>query len=104
MPVINLDFRNFLTKRNVVLEEILDHRNIAECKDCTWIISVVGFQSLTAIEGIENDCQLRINMELDLLGSVVETLVADHGFTEDRTYKPDILRYKGALLIYCQEH
>lgn len=103
MREITLTFIDFQGNKNIVIDSILAHRDNAECADCTWTIAIVGFSHLQEIANIEKDCLLKINMELDLLGNAIETLIDEHDFEEDDQYKPTELRLNGAILIYCEE-
>jgi len=102
MKKISLGISKFYSRRNVVIDTILQHRRESECNECQWTIAVVGYDNLKAIKEFNKPCLLKIDIELELLGGAVETLIRDHGFVEDATYRPSYLGLVGAVLVYCE--
>ncbi|MFY9307488.1 MAG: hypothetical protein WAQ28_00415 [Bacteroidia bacterium] len=103
MSEIKLNFTDFQKNKYVVRDSILAHIEDSNCDECTWVISIIGFNHLEEISNIKKRCLLKIYMELDLLGNVVETLKQEHGFEESEEFKPKEIRLNGAILIYCKE-
>ena len=99
MKEIQLSLIDFSRNRNVVLDTIIEYKKNSTCTDCQWIISIVGFDNREKIIE-EYDCMLRIDIELDLIGSTIKTLKEQYDFEENTQYRPISLSGMGLILVY----
>lgn len=106
LRMVKIDISILDVQRNpyAIRDVIVNHRGSAECKDCEWFVAVVGGNSLNAFAGIdqEKECLAVIDTELELLGNTIELLVKEYGFSEYDKYKPDIMKYRAKIYVYCE--
>jgi hypothetical protein len=83
-----------------LLNLILTHQKKSGCTDCKWNFAIVGYDKVSMIKNFDKPCLLIIHTELIPVKSIFMILNEKFGFLENTIFKPELIDFLGAVLIY----
>jgi len=93
-----LDIEN---NKNILIQTILAHFKNSTCESCEWTIHEINEPELEKFNFNRKDCLLKIFIERELIGNVIDELEKDFNFLFKKTEQEGL--FKLVILIYCEQ-
>lgn len=92
----------FTDDERSLVEIVTQHINNSACINGNWTFAIFGYDNFKVLKTFNKPCLKIIYVELLFARPMIEVLTKDLKFLEDTTFRPEILNYMGAIVIYCE--